>query len=136
MAQYLMSDYLSAETPDYAWTLDIVPDEKVSILPIKNQKMLFSDKNKPVVLDISDASVYLVTLRWHRLIFSGSKIIMDLYDDPAKAKGLKRSFRWENPDDSGIYVANFRTAPHLARYSGNYHEIDSVTLLVWGKHVS
>ena len=135
MAQFLMSDFLSTVVADYAYTLNIAPHNEMEIDTLKTQKMLYTDDNDPLPLDIDGTSKYLVTLTWTHLSQVDAETIMELYNDSAKADGIVNSFRWTNPDDSNTYIVHFARKPLLKVYSLPHQSIDNVQLLVIGNYV-
>jgi len=136
MAEFLMSDFLSTETADYAYTLSIASQGTMPIDPIKNQVQYFTDDNKPAPISLDDASAYIVTLLWKTLSEANAEIIMELWSDSTKANGIERSFRWYNPVDTKTYVVNFYKKPRLNIFGGyDRRDIESVQLLVWGNYV-
>lgn len=135
MAQFLMSDFLSTVAADYAYTLDIASHGSLDIDTLKTQKMLYTDDNSPLPLDIDGTSKYLVTLTWTHLSKADAETIMELYNDAAKADGIVNSFRWTNPDDSNTYIVHFAQKPMLKVFSLPHQSINNVKLLVIGNYV-
>jgi len=135
MARYLMSEFLSTVAPDYAYTLAVAPHNEMSVEPLKTQKMLYTDANTPLVLNVNNASKFLISLVWEKLVLTDAEIIMELWTDTSKADGLANSFRWTNPDDSATYTVHFATKPLLKAYALNHQSIDNIKLLVIGNYV-
>lgn len=137
MAQFLMSEFLSTATAGYAYTLNVMPQDEITITPIKTQRMLFTDDNEPLIVNVSTATKFKVHLAWKMLELADAETIMELWCDTAKANGIASSFRWYNPADDKTYVVNFATPPRLAHYAAsNYQGISEIELLVRGNHVA
>ena len=140
MAEFLMSEFLSTVTADYAYTLTLAPQEGMTITPVKNQVLKYTDDGSPLILNLSSASKFIVVLTWGRLPLSDAETVMELWCDSTKADGVRRSFRWTNSGDSStpnkIYVVNFLTQPELKHFLGrSYQSIDKIQLLVRGNYV-
>ena len=134
MTQYLMSNYLSIGSSDYDYTLVITPDRDMPIIPIKTQKILYTDDNDPLVININDNLKYKIKLLWEVLSFEEAMVIMDLFSDTEKANGFLNSFKWYNPIDTKIYVVKFISTPILKCFgAANHQGLDEVELLVINK---
>ena len=135
MAQFLMSEFLSTVTAGYAYTLNVMPQDEISVLPMKTQKMLFADDNTPLIINVSQATKFIVRLTWKTLVLADAETIMELWCDTAKANGIATSFRWYNPSDDKTYVVNFMNKPRLVHYAAsNFQGVNEVEFLVRGNY--
>lgn len=136
MSQFLMSEYLSTVTAGYAYTLQIAPQNQITITPVKSQSMLFTDDNEPLIINANDSTKFIVELAWEMLKLSDSETIMELWCDTNKANGIATSFRWYNHADTKTYVVNFMERPRLRHFAVAYEGIDNVKFLVRGNYVA
>jgi hypothetical protein len=134
MTQFLMSEYLSTVSADYAYTLQIAPQNQITILPIKSQSMLFTDDNNPLIINSNDSTKFIVELEWDMLKLSDSETIMELWCDNTKANGIARSFRWYNHSDTKTYVTHYMERPILKHFASGYESVIGIKLLILGNY--
>ena len=137
MAQFLMSEFLSTVTADYAYTLSVTPQTEMRTTALKAQKRIYTDNNDPLTLTGASGNRFIVELQWDKILLADAETIMELWTDTSKADGIKNSFRWYNPADTKTYVVKFDSQPTLKDFPvGTYQGIDTVKLLVMGNYVA
>lgn len=132
-----MYDYLTTVVADYTTTtLDIVPDDILNEIPIKNQILHEYDDESLDVVSLTTSNYFTVTLQWNQISAVDAGKIFDMYTDTSKANGSDKTFYWEHVDGY-TYVVRFigdisRTFSYELMVS-NLRSIGSITLRVEGR---
>jgi len=114
MAAKEMYDYLSAAVADKDVTLSVAPQEILTEQSSKNTVIHLGDDGSEVRVNLSDASIFYVTLQWDYLDESDSGTVIDFWNDTVKGNGMANSFKWGHPTDGHTYVVRF--ASDLSRF--------------------
>lgn len=103
-----MYDYLSVGTADYTATeLDIKSQGDLTETMHWNQDVHQLDGSGRKVITHGDEVLYEVQFSFEVLTNSEVNTIIDMHNNPAKAKGSEKTFYWHHPTDEYIYVARF-----------------------------
>lgn len=130
-----MIDYLSEKTADYAYVLDIPPQNIMDITGAKKQTLHEFDDGSVSVVTRSNQSYFDVMLQYDILEETDADEIFDLWHDTAKANGSINTFYWEHPIELNIYTVRFlqritRTQSHanylLAGISGIVLRVEGI----------
>ncbi len=97
--------YTDPAVADYDYTLSIKAQGQITEEGFMNQTVHRTDDNKRRVVTHSTGSLFFISFPWNILSEANSGTIFDLYHDPAKAKGMARSFRFAY--DGHTYVVVF-----------------------------
>lgn len=130
-----MADYLPTKTADYtATTLSITPQETLEEQGQKKQKAHEFDDGALSVVNLSSANYFKVTLQWNIISDTDAWVILDFWQDSAKANGRENTFYWEHPTDGNTYVVRFMSSLSRTREAGlvGYQQVSQVTLRVEG----
>ena len=107
MSAKKMSDYFTGTiTADYTTALNITAQGVVTEEGYKNQVVRIADDNSEERVTLATGSIFYVTWNWNQLSESDAGTIWALYNDPAKANGMGRTFKWTAHDGTN-YVARF-----------------------------
>jgi hypothetical protein len=106
MASSEMYDFLSTITPDYNYALGIPPQGTVSEESQKNQVIHIGVDGSEERISFNSNSIYYINIGWNSLSESDSGLIFDWYNDPAKANGIQRTFKYAF-GDGHTYVVRF-----------------------------
>lgn len=107
--------FVSTITPDYAYAIGIPPQGEVTEESSKSQVVHYGVDGSEERISYGTSSIFYINLQWNLLSATNSGIIFDWYNDPAKANGMQRSFKYVW-GDGHTYVVRF--ASNLPR-SGN-----------------
>lgn len=115
-----MYDFLTTITADYNAALGIIPQGVVSEESSKNHVIHLGVDGSEERISFNTSSIFFVTIGWNILSEANSGTIFDWYNDPAKANGCQRSFKY-NYGDGHTYVVRFdcdlpRTGSAKSRY--------------------
>lgn len=127
-----MYNYLGPKTADY--TAEILQIKSQVIIPEtgnKSQVVHGFDDGSVSVVGLSSSSFFDVQLQWPRILPADKIMIMDLWHNPAKADGLRRSFYWAHPTDKHIYTVKF-TSPLVVERRPVTMGIQTLSLRVEG----
>jgi len=116
---FSMADSLSLGVADYTTTeLNVTPQRVLPIAASKNQELLFTDDENPLVINIEDTTVYRVDLIFNHITLADADTLMDFWIDTSKANGMENTFYWRHPTDGYTYVARFISNPTHQVYGG------------------
>ena len=115
MAAAEIYDYVSTITPDYNAAIGILPQGDVTEESVKSQVVHYGVDQSEERISFGTTSTFFINLSWNQLTEANSGTIMDWYNDPTKANGTQRSFKYAW-GDGHTYVVRF--ASNLPR-SGN-----------------
>ena len=102
-----MSDYFTGTiTADYTTALVIQAQGVVTEEGFKNQVIHLADDNSEERITLSTGHLFYVTWSIAQLSESDAGTFFDHYNDPAKANGMGRSFKW-TAHDTKNYVARY-----------------------------
>ena len=127
-----MHNYLSDVTANYFYTLDIPNQVTMPITGKKSQVIHEFDDGSVVVVGLSSQSFYDVGVEWKYIRESNKAIIMELWNNPIKADGMRRTFYWKNPVDEHLYTVRFLSDLTNIYRPGIIRSISTVTLRVEG----
>lgn len=102
-----MSDYLPIKTADYtAVTLEITPH---SVLNEEGEKKQIVHEFDSGIMNVYNlgTTYFNITLQWDYLTDTEAGVITDLYHNPNKADGRRKTFYWKHPTDGKTYVVRF-----------------------------
>ena len=99
-----MIDYLSQKTADYAYLLDIPPQDVMVESGDKKQIVHEFDDGSIAVASKSTDSYFNVELQFGVLTVAEAEEIIDLWHDTNKANGRARTFYWEHPIEGTVYT--------------------------------
>ncbi len=119
MASAEIYDYVSEVTPDYNYAIGITPQGDVSEEGVKNQVVHLGVDGSEERISFNTTSVFYINIGWNVLSEADSGTIFDWYNDPVKANGMQRSFKFAW-GDGHTYVVRFasplpRTGSVLSR---------------------
>lgn len=137
MAAFEMFDYLTTGlAPDYATTMDIVPQISAVEMGEKNQIVHEGDDGSEEVISLDDQSVFYVSIQFAGLNESDVGTIFDFYNSTAKGNGMARSFKWSNTAEPAAsrhtYVVRFASPLPRQIMPGAIYSIGSIKLKVLG----
>ena len=132
MAAAEMYDRLSAVTADYNYTLTIKPQGVVSEESQKNGVAHVGADGSEERIAFGTSSIFYITIGWNILSESNSGTIFDWYNDPAKANGCQRSFKYAF-GDGHTYVVRFDCALPRSGSGMSRMGIQGVRLKVLGR---
>ena len=117
MAAHEIYDYLDATpvVPDYDAILDVGPQGVLWEDSAKNQVVYYGDDNSERVISFSDESIFYVRLLFNNIKESDAGTLLDWFNDPAKANGKARSFKWQDHGVSDIHTYTVRFASNVSR---------------------
>jgi len=127
-----MHSYLPTITAEYtAKTLDI---DCQSVLPIAGEKFQTAyqtDGGDIKVVTTNTRNWFMVEVRWDVISEADADKIFDLWNDPAQANGIQKTFYWKHPTDTKTYVARFMSDVKVQHFS-HYKTISGVKLRIEG----
>lgn len=103
-----MYDFLSTISPDYNVLLDISPQGTVSEESSKNQTIHLGVDGSEERISFNTSPIFYITIGWNALSESESGTVFDMYNDPTKANGMMRTFKYAY-GDGHTYVVRFDT---------------------------
>ena len=128
-----MHRYLAEVQADYeAEALDVSPQRVMTISGEAAQDVHEFDDGSQAVVEMGEQVYFDVELQWTYLTDVEREHITDLYFNPHKARGRKKSFYWPHPTDDYFYTVYFRTALRERHQPGMITGITSLTLRVVG----
>jgi len=101
-----MADYLSTVTPDYNAAIGITPQGVVSEESAKSGAIHIGADGSEERIAFGTASIFYITFGWNILSEANSGTIFDWFNDPAKANGMQRSFKYAY-GDGHTYTVRF-----------------------------
>jgi hypothetical protein len=102
-----LSDYFTGTlTADYTTTLVINAQGEVTEEGYKNQVVHLADDNSEERVTLVTGSIFYVTWNLNQLSESDAGTVFDHYNDPAKANGMGKTFKW-TAHDGTTYVARW-----------------------------
>jgi len=119
MASAEIYDYVATVTPDYNAAIGITPQGVVTEESSKNGVVHTGADGSEERISFGTSSIFYITIGWNVLTASDSGTIFDWYNDPAKANGCQRSFKYAY-GDGHTYVVRFdcvlpRSGQHMSR---------------------
>jgi len=106
-----MYRYLATKTADYTTTMLEIPSQVVlSQSGNKSQVSHDFDDGSLAVVGLSSSSYFDVQLQWNYITEANKDIILDLWHNPLKADGMRRTFYWKHPKTLKYYTVQF-TSP-------------------------
>ena len=127
-------DFVSTVTPDYAQTLGVTPQGVVSEESTKNQVIHLGVDGSEERISFNTSSIFYITLNWNILTEADSGTIHNWYNDPAKANGMQRSFRYAY-GDGHTYVVRFDSPLPRAGQAVSRYGLQGVRMKVLGRIV-
>ncbi len=106
MAAKEVYDHTTTVTPDYNYAIGILPQGEITEESAKSQAIHYGVDGSEERISFGTASIFYINLQWNLLSESNSGIIFDWYNDPAKANGMQRSFKYAW-GDGHTYVVRF-----------------------------
>jgi hypothetical protein len=132
MAITTIFDLVPRAVPTYDGTLSVNPQHSLIEKGSKNQKIhIADDGSEEFIGKSSDVSYYFV-LKWNTINEEDAGTILDLWSDPDKADGSRRSFKWVHPTDGHTYVVRFEGDIERSMRRGKLFGFASITLKVIG----
>jgi len=101
-----MYDFTPTITPDYNAAIGITPQGVVSEESSKNDVIHIGADGSEERISFNSTSIFYITVSWNILSEANSGTIFDWYNDPAKANGRQRSFKYAF-GDGHVYVCRF-----------------------------
>ena len=132
MAAFEVYDFVSTVTPDYAATLGISPHGEVQEESSKNQIVHYGVDGSEERISFNTSSIFYINIQWNVLSESDSGTIFDFYNDPVKANGCQRSFRY-NYGDGHTYVVRFASDLSRKGQSKTRYGLPDIKLKVLGR---
>jgi len=127
-----MYRYLSTKTADYTTTTLEIPSQVVlSQSGNKSQVSHDFDDGSLAVVGLSSSSYFDVQLQWNYITEANKDIILDLWHNPLKADGMRRTFYWKHPKTLKYYTVQF-TSPLVVDDIPAAMGIQTVSLRVSG----
>jgi len=106
-----MYRYLTTKTADYTTTMLEIPSQvTLSQSGNKSQVSHDFDDGSLAVVGLSSSSYFDVQLQWNYITEANKDIILDLWHNPLKADGMRRTFYWKHPKTLKYYTVQF-TSP-------------------------
>jgi len=106
-----MYRYLTTKTADYTTTMLEIPSQvTLSQSGNKSQVSHDFDDGSLAVVGLSSSSYFDVQLQWNYITECNKDIILDLWHNPLKADGMRRTFYWKHPKTLKYYTVQF-TSP-------------------------
>jgi len=99
-------DFVSTVTPDYNAAIGILPQGEVTEESAKSQVIHYGVDGSEERISFGTTSIFYINIQWNLLSESNSGTIFDWYNDPAKANGCQRSFKYVW-GDGHTYVCRF-----------------------------
>lgn len=106
MASAEIYDYVSTITPDYNAAIGILPQGEITEESAKSQVIHYGVDQSEERISFGTTSTFYININWNQLSEANSGTIMDWYNDPAKANGTQRSFKYAW-GDGHVYVVRF-----------------------------
>src|SRR3989304_1348323 len=106
MAAKEIYDWTSTVTPDYNAAIGILPQGDVTEGSAKPGVIGVGVDGWEEKISFGTSSVFYINIQWNLLSESNSGTIFDWYNDPAKANGCQRSFKYAW-GDGHTYVCRF-----------------------------
>ena len=106
MAAKEIYDWTSTVTPDYNAAIGILPQGDVTEESAKPGVIHVGVDGSEERISFGTSSVFYINIQWNLLSESNSGTIFDWYNDPAKANGCQRSFKYAW-GDGHTYVCRF-----------------------------
>jgi len=106
MAASEIYDFVSTISPDYNAAIGITPQGVVSMESAKSGAIHMGADGSEERIAFGTTSIFYITIGWNILSESNSGTIFDFYNDPAKANGMQRSFKYAY-GDGHTYVVRF-----------------------------
>ena len=107
MAAKEIYDYFTGTvTPDYNAAIGILPQGEITEESSKSQTIHYGVDGSEERISFGTASIFYINLQWNILSESNSGTIFDFYNDPAKANGTQRSFKYAW-GDGHTYIVRF-----------------------------
>ncbi len=130
-----MWDYLDEVTPQLDEELTVDCQASMPFQGSKNQKIRYTDDNKPKVSTRSSTSVFFIQLQWENIPEADSDTVIDMYHNVAKANGTARSFKWTNYSEAipRTYTVRFTGPLPGTVYPWGQHQFTNIKLLVEGR---
>jgi hypothetical protein len=105
-AKYLSDCFTGTITADYTTALTIKAQGVVTEEIFKNQVIHLGDDNSEERITLSSGSLVYVTWNLNMLSEEDAGTVFDHYNDPLKANGIGRTFKW-TAHDTKNYVARW-----------------------------
>lgn len=99
-------DFLSTITADYNSAIGILPHGEIVEESAKSQAIHYGVDGSEERVTFGTTSTFYININWNLLSESNSGTIFDWYNDPAKANGCQRSFKYAW-GDGHTYVCRF-----------------------------
>lgn len=105
-AKYMYNYFTGTMTADYTTALVIKAQGVVTEEGCKNQVIHIADDNTEERITLSTGHLFYVSWNIAQLSESDAGTFFDHYNDPAKANGMGRTFKW-TAHDGYNYVARY-----------------------------
>jgi hypothetical protein len=132
MAASEVYDFVSVATPDYNAEIGILPQGEIQEQSAKNQKVHYGVDGSEKVVSFESNFIFYISIGWKSLSEADSGTIFDWYNDPLKANGTQRSFKyiW---GDGHTYVVRFVDKLSRVGQLVSLYGISGVKLKILGK---
>lgn len=125
-------DFLSTITPDYNYAIGISPQGVVSDESQKSDAIHVGADGSEERVNFGTTSIFYITIGWNILSEANSGTIFDWYNDPAKANGRQRTFKYAF-GDGHVYVCRFDSVLSRSGSGMSRLAIQGVRLRVLGR---
>jgi hypothetical protein len=125
-------DFVATITPDYNAAIGITPQGVVSEESSKNGVVHLGVDGSEERISFNTSSIFYITIGWNILSESNSGTIFDFYNDPAKANGMQRSFKYAF-GDGHTYVCRFASDLSRSGQAMSRLGIQGVRLRILGR---
>jgi hypothetical protein len=125
-------DFVNTITADYNYAIGITPQGVVSEESAKNGIVHMGADGSEERIAFGTASIFYITIGWNILSESNSGTIFDWYNDPAKANGMQRSFKYVF-GDGHTYVVRFASDLSRVGQAVSRWGLPSIRLRVLGR---
>lgn len=132
MAAKEIYDYVSTISADYNFAIGILPQGVVTEESNKNQVVHLGVDGSEERISYGTASIFYISIGWNVLSESDSGTIFDWYNDPNKANGMQRSFKYVW-GDGHTYVVRFDSPLPRSGQAMSRMGITGVRLKVLGR---
>ena len=120
MASSEVYDFVTEVVPDYNAAIGIEPQGEILEESAKSQVIHIGVDGSEERISFTTTSIFYITIHWNVLSESNAGTIFNWYNDPVKANGIQRSFKY-TWGDGHTYVVRFdsklpRRGQALSRY--------------------
>ena len=127
-------DFLTTITPDYNAALGINPQGEIREESKKNQIIHYGVDGSEERISFNTTSIFYINIQWNLLSEANSGMIFDFYNDPVKANGTQRSFKY-NYGDGHTYVVRFDSVLPRRGNAKSRYGLPDIRLKILGRIV-